>query len=258
MTFTLMLSKNTTTVKDTDMSEVRKPQASGEMSQVMIDLDIQFDDMFENHEEFAKRVTRKARELAAQLDRKTPLADVEADFKAKAYQNKDAKAEASELHGQILALLQDRSPEVLANLLQMMPSISDSISNEVKGMAIRNSNSQVLSKRHIHMMYTRLKKGYDTYVTFVKMMEGILLPAIPAKSGNFGDDSAITGTKIHRIYVMQTDENGKEFEMMYTNPWTCARHLGLEIKFYSDLIDMIVDNNYEIKGKAIRLEEVLR
>ncbi len=235
-----------------------KPKINGEMAQVMLDLGIQYDDMYDNRAEFAKRVTRKAREMAAQLDRKTPLADVEAEFKSKAYKNQDAKAEANELHGQILALLHGRDPEVLANLLLMMNSVSDSINNEVKGMAIRNSNSQVLSKRHIHLMYTRLKKGYDTYTQFVKLMHDELLPGIPAKSGNFGDDSAITKTKIYRIYIGETDEDGKAFELMFLNPWECATYLGVEIKFYLDLIEMIQDNNFEIKGKAIRLEEVPR
>jgi hypothetical protein len=235
-----------------------EPKINGEMAQAMLDLGIQYDDMYTNQEEFSKRVTRKARELAAQLDKKTPLADIEHDFKAKAYKNQEARDEAEELFNQMLVMLHGRDPEVLANLLLKISPLGDSINNEVKGMAIRNANSQILSKRHIHLMYTRLKKGYDSYVTFVKLMDNKLLPAIPAKSGNFGDDAAITKTKIYRIYITETDESGKEFEVMFLNPWECATYLGLEIKFYFDLIEMIEQNDYVIKGKAIRLVEVPR
>lgn len=228
-----------------------QPKPNGEMAQAMRDLGIEYEDMFENRAEFVKRVQRKARELAAQLDRKTPLADMEHNFKAKALKNKDAAAEAEEIFTRILDLVVGKDPEVLVHLLNKIPTLQTMIENEVRGMAMRESQSQVLSKRHTHLLYMRLKKGFDSYVKFCDLIYSEKYAAIPAKSGNYSDDG-VTGTKIYRIYV-----TGEE-EIMFLNPWECAHYLGVEISFYLDLIEMIKENNGKIKDFVVHLEEVPR
>ena len=229
------------------------PKPSGEMAQAMLDLGIDFDDMFQNREEFVKRVQRKARELAASLDRKTPLADIEHAFKAKAYKNKEAALAAEELFSKILDLVVGKDPEVLVHLLNKLPSLETMIENEVRGMAMRESQSQILSKRHIHLLYMRLKKGFDMYIKFCEMIYNERYAAIPAKSGNYSDDNGITNTKIYRIFI-EHDGN----EVMLMNPWEAAKYLGVEIVFYMDLIEMIQENEGKIKNFNVRLMEVPR
>jgi len=230
------------------------PKPTGEMAAAMLDLEIPYEDMFVNREEFSKRVQRKARELSAQLDRKTPLADVESAFKAKSHRNEDAKNKAKEIYSQILDLVVGEDPEVLANLLQMLTGVSTTVENEVRAMAIREASDQILSKRHVHLLYQRLQKGYDVYVKFCKLMYSENYSLIPSKPGNYADNTGSSGIKIYRIYV--TNETGEE--IMFMNPFPCAKYLGVEIKFFMDLFEILEENDYEIKGRKVRLQEVPR
>ena len=232
----------------------KTPVAKGEMRQALIDLEIQFDDMYDDPKAFSDRVLRKSRDLAAQLDRKQSLSTIEEEFRNKSLRNKDAKEKAEEIHSRILDLVVGEDPEVLANLIPMLHDIESTISNEVKAMAIRQVASTRLSKRHIHLMYMRLKKGIDAYVGFMDLMFDIKLPTIPAKPGNYSDDYQTSGVKIYRIYI----QDELEGEIMLQNPFAAAKLLGLEVKFWLDFFDIVKENNGVIKGKNVRLEEVPR
>lgn len=232
----------------------KTPVAKGEMRQALLDLDIPFDDMYDNPKEFSDRVIRKARELSAQLDKKNSLSVIEEEFKTKALRNKDAKERAEELHSRILDLVVGEDPEVLANLIGMLHDIETTVSNEVKAMAIRQVSVNNLSKRHIHLMYMRLKKGFDAYVGFMNLMFDIKLPAVPAKPGNYSDDYQTSGVKIYRIYI----EDELEGEIMLQNPFIAAKMLGLNIKFWSDFFDIVREADGVVMGKHVRLEEVPR
>jgi hypothetical protein len=100
-------------------------------------------------------------------------------------------------------------------------------------------------------MYIELKKGYDAYKQFLEMLyadEFKNLPTLPARSGNYGEKGAgSSGVKIYRI-IMD--------DVAWTNPFAWAHHLGLEITHYADVVDIIKENDYEIQGHKIRLEEV--
>lgn len=214
------------------------------------DLDIDHSDMMEDPRAFIKRVIDKSKWLETELTKKNSLNDIEVEFKKDAYKNEPAKARAEEIMSHFMDVLAAEDPAVIANLIPMLSEMTQFASNTVRAMSIRSSSKPHLSKKHLHVLYINLKKCYDAYVGFMKLFHGDLIgipPVIPAKSGNYGTDSSGSGIKIY-CYIIDGER--------YFNPFTVARMLGVEIKHYMDLTDMVEQNNGELMGVKITLEEI--
>lgn len=216
-----------------------------EFQSICDELDIDTTDMMDKPHQFIERIMTVAKRLGDDLERKTNLTDLEHDFKVKARGNPDAKARAEEIYSNLLDTLLEESPEVLANFINLIPDLTQFVVSNVRTHAIRDTDGVFLNKKQLHMQYIRLKKCYDAYTPFVKMFNDVkFTPIMPAKSGNYGTPGGV------KTYIFTVD--GIEV----VNPYKVAKKLGLEIKFYMDLIEIIDKNDGVIAGHVVEYTEV--
>lgn len=213
------------------------------------DLEINMDTMKEDPTSFLKACHAKSRWLAAELDKKTTLTDMESEFKQKAYKNKEAVTQADIVYNEILDIILDQEPEVIAVLLGKMTDINGIAANQVRSHAIRASDKEHLSKKHLHYMYVQLKTCYDAYVKFLQMfnpesIKGVGI--IPSKSGNYGTDN-VSGVKLYSYTV-----DGE----YVANPFRVAKMLGLSIKHWMDLNDILEEADFQIGDHVVTRKEI--
>jgi hypothetical protein len=220
------------------------------MQRLLTDLEVDFSDMLTDPNTFIKRVVSKSRELAAELDKKNNLGEIESRYKANCYRNKEAADRAEELKAQIMSMIFAETPEVIANLLPMFAELTGDMANEVRTASFRASNVSYLPKRMILDHYIRLKKMYEAYINFAKLMypdelKKVLPPTIPPKTGNYG-----TGENHKTLYHAVIDGE------TYINPYEAGRILGVEVNHYMDIVDAIrAATDGEINGRKVDLQE---
>jgi hypothetical protein len=214
------------------------------------DLGIEYDDMLTDPKSFIRRVVDKATWISNELSKTNTLATIEDEFKSAARKNEPAKLRAEQIYNDILDIIAKEDAEVLVNLLPMLAEVTQFASNNVRAMSIRSSSTPHLSKRHLHLLYIDLKKCYDAYIGFMRLFHGADIgkpPIIPSKSGNYSSGSAGTGVKIYTYTI------GKE---KFRNPYEVAKMLGVDIKHYMDLTDIINANNGVVNGTKVKMEEI--
>lgn len=224
-------------------------------SQVLEDLQVDASDMMTEPKKFIQRVMLKANELAKQLDAKSTLSDVERAFKEKALKNEDAFNKAEEIFNEFYNKVSELEPEVLVNLLTMIPDLLSMANSSVRSMSMRTSGTAQLSKKQVNLLYIRLKNLYEAYITFMKFFHPDEIgtpPVIVAKKGNFSDFSSTSGIKVFEFII---DGNS------YLNPFSVADKLGIKVKHYMDLPDAITDlqkDNPEtlINGFKVELKDI--
>lgn len=207
------------------------------------DLEIPYEDWTENPKEFAKRLRDAANKLDVQLREKNNVISMEERFKAKALSNPEFNAQADEFIDSIMDQIMQMEPEVLACVLTKLPEVSSSIARTIRTMSMRQEKQ--FSKKRVHLMYNRLRKAYETYVEFMKTFRAAEIgnpPNIPARPGNYGNDSL--SIKEYVFYIDDVD---------YLNYYTAARILGVEISHYMDLVDMF-EGQTELNGHKISLQ----
>jgi hypothetical protein len=218
------------------------------LAQLFTDLNIDWSDLQTDPANMVKKIHAKGMWLATELDKGDTLQELETKFKKDAYANEPARERAYEIMTVIRGMIVDEDAAVIANLLTMLPEVLQTASNQVKTMSVQGVAELSLSKKHLHLMYTQLKKGYETYVSFVKAFHkdlDVKFPSLPAKSGNYGGRNH--EVKIYRIHI-----DGD----VWTNPFQAAKQLGLEgFSTYMDIIEMLQDKE-EIRGFKVKLEEV--
>lgn len=209
------------------------------------DMGIDFSDWQTNPAEFCKRVAKKANELAAELQKENSLMDTEERFKARAYSNKEAAAEAQEFIDLLMEKMSNSSPEVIANIMVRMPEVTSYGHTIIRTTSMRLGRS--MSKKRTHAMYVKLRKMYESYTNFYKMVYPDQLknpPIIPARSGNYGDEGKNLGIKEY-IFCIGEEE--------YMNYYTAARILGIEIANYMDLVEYYQANKTSTDGRKLTL-----
>ncbi len=211
------------------------------IAQAMEDLQITTDDMQTDPKAFIKRIMNKAAWLESQLKKPNSLSDIEEDFKSKAFKNTEAKVKAQQVISKIMNLIFEEDIEVVANILTMFPEVTSTANNMVKSMSIRQSNTEVYTKRELHLMYMALKKGYEHYIRFMEVFYADKLPKVPpvirGLSGNYVERSS-SGIKTY-IYTLDGEE--------YTNAYSVARKLGIQerVSFYLDLVEICESGEFE-------------
>ena len=233
----------------------KMPNQKEIFNQVLADLEIDNSDMMDNPKPFIDKVIAKSKELAKQLDAKGTLSEHERTFKEKAMKNTEAKAKAEELYEQIYALVADQDPEVLVNLLGFFPEVTSMMASSIRSMSMRSGNVTTLSKKQINLLYIKLKKTYETYITFMQFFSPELIyknpPVIPPKKGNYSDHSATSGIKTYLFII-----DGAE----WINPFPVAKLLGIDMKHYMDLPQAIeklqADGNEKINGHTVKLVDI--
>jgi hypothetical protein len=231
------------------------PNQKEMFNQVLADLEVDSSDMMDNPKPFIDRVIAKSKELAKQLDARGTLAEHERLFKENAVKNVDAKAKAEEIYETISQLIAEQDAEVLVNLLPLMTDVTAMMSSSIRSMSMRSGNVTTLSKKQINMLYIKLKKTYETYVTFMEFFTPEKLyknmPVIPPKKGNYSDHSVSSGIK---TFIFMID--GKE----WINPFPVAKLLNIEMKHYMDLPDAIrklqPNGDEKINGHEVKLVDV--
>jgi hypothetical protein len=224
-------------------------------NQVLADLEIDASDMMDDPKPFIDRVIAKSKELAKQLDARGTISEHERMFKERANKNQEAKDKAQEVYEQIYAIIAEQDPEVLVNLLPLMTDITSMMSSSIRSMSMRSGNVTTLSKRQINLLYIKLKKTYETYITFMEFFAPELIykhcPVIPPKKGNYSDHSITSGIK---TYIFMID--GAE----WINPFPVAKLLDIEIQHYMDLPDAIrklqPNGDEKINGKEVKLVDI--
>ena len=212
---------------------------------IVEELGIDFSDMMIDPFEFTKRVAAVAELLSAELDKSQTSTDLERKFEETACRNTDARERAKELLDKFLTEVLNESAEVCANVLDLLPDATRSIDSKVKSMGVR-SISPNLSKRQLHAQYTALKKFYDTWVKFaIKLFDGTLMdaimpdkvkiPILKAKPGNYSERFPEHGAKSYRFYFADSIDD----DDYAIDPWFVANKLGITIKKWSDLSELI-------------------
>lgn len=211
---------------------------------LMDDLGIDYSDMETNPKVFCRRVYDAAMNLSRTLDEKQTDADIQRKFREKATKDEDAIKEAQLAYDAISKIIHDLSPAAVANLLPMMSEITSQMNNVVKTAAYRESDDKRLSKKYVHEMYINLKKFYEVYVNYLKLFNGVKenFPIIPAKSGNYSN-----GATSSSFFIVEIDGEP------YWNPYRAAKVLGLEIDFYTDLIEIVKNSDGKIGDHNVRL-----
>ena len=75
---------------------------------------------------------------------------------------------------------------------------------------------------------------------------------LPVKSGNYSDNSSATGVKLYEFTLI--DKEGRS--VTYPSPYTVARKLGLDIKHYMDLPELLEQHNFFVNGFKVKMEEM--
>jgi hypothetical protein len=229
--------------------------AKEQFNQVLADLEVDSSDMMDNPKKFIDRVIAKSKELAKQLDARGTLAEHERLFKDNAVKNVDAKAKAEEIYEIISQLIAEQDAEVLVNLLPLMTDVTSMMSSSIRSMSMRSGNVTTLSKKQINMLYIKLKKTYETYITFMEFFDPDKIyksnPVIPPKKGNYSDHSVSSGIK---TFIFMIDGNE------WINPFPVAKLLGITMKHYMDLPDAIrrlqPNGDEKINGHEVKLVDV--
>lgn len=198
-----------------------------DMIGIFQDLDIEYSDWTENPKEFAKRLRDKAHQLDAQLKEKNTVLDLEERFKAKAFGNREANDRAEEFISYILDQIAEMDVETQACVLTRLPEVTQTIAKTIRVTSMRQERT--FSRKRVHMMYNKLRKAYETYVSFMSTFRPEDIgkpPMIPARPGNYASDHSSI-----KEYIFWID--GKD----YVNYYTAARILGQEITHYTDLVD---------------------
>ncbi|UOF81966.1 hypothetical protein [Caudoviricetes sp.] len=212
------------------------------------DLGIDYSDMHSNPGDFARRVADAAKKLGTQLDQKNTLSDYVERFKYDAEHNTQAKEIADNFVARMEEEVYNFTPEVMVNILAQMPHLMQEMHGIVRATAQRKGN--FFSRRRIHAMYVRIRKAYEAHVDFYKMFDAEAVkgvPIIPARSGNYSDDSSLGITEY--VFFIGTTE--------YYNYYEAAKVLGIEIKNYMDIVEYF--NTHEsFEGKPLRLVELTR
>lgn len=218
------------------------------------ELSIDSSDMESNPRAFALRCMAKAKELAIKLDDKATGSEIEQKFKRNSLNNSADKATALKVKDEIYTILLAQTPAVLANLLTMMPELTQHMSAEIRNASFVGRGEQQLTKKHILDQYMRLRTCHEAFVTYMRMfrLEEVSndpkrpqdnIAMIPSKSGNYSSGNSI---KLHRVII-----DGE----VYTSPFRAAKILGLEVFTYMDVIDIIRQSDGTIGDYKVGLEE---
>jgi hypothetical protein len=224
--------------------------AKNQFSQVLADLEVDSSDMMDNPKAFITRVITKSKELSAQLDARSTIGESEKRFKESALKNKDAQEKAKEIFDNIYDVVSEQEPDVLVNIMALMPDLIQLMNSSVRSMSMRSGNVTSLSKRQINLLYIKLKNTYETYIQFMKLFQPDKIgipPVIPPKKGNFSDHTATMGIKTFEFVI-----DGEP----WINPFAVAKELGLKIEFYMDLPEMIEKLGPEINGHTVTLNDI--
>ena len=215
---------------------------------VLQDIGIDYSDMETDSAAFCHRCVKAAKDLAFKLDRKETMPEKEASFKKDAYKDVEAAAIAKQIFEQIMNLVVQQTPEVLANLLPMFPEITASLNAQVRSASYRGEAAEGLSKKHLYEMYNTLRKCHEAFVTYKKLVdyEGFMKDPtagalIPAKSGNYGNG----GKHTLALYKIVIDGDS------YINPFEAARILDVKVTTYMDMVEMIRNIEPNKKGKKV-------
>lgn len=217
------------------------------MASIFYDLNIDASKLMDNPKEFLEVMRMAASKLDSQLKDSNSLQSMEDKFRQNALKNKEANEEADEFINQITDLFSELSPETLCCILVRLPEVSRQIKSGITAMAMRQEKT--FSKKRIHFMYNSLRKAYERYVTFLKAFYPEKIgnpPMIPARPGNYGNDSA---TIVEYIFIIDNEP--------YANYYTAARIVGVPINHYMDLVDAFrAAENNEINGHKIILKVI--
>lgn len=224
-------------------------------NQVLADLEISSEGMMDDPKPFIDRVIAKSKELAQQLDSRSTMSEHERLFKDNSLKNDDARKKAEEVFEQIYSIIAEQDAEVLVNLLPMMTDITSMMTSSIRSMSMRAGNVTTLSKRQINLLYIKLKKTYETYITFMQFFAPEKIyktcPVIPPKKGNFSDHSATSGIRTFEFII-----DG----VSWINPFPVAKLLDIEMKHYMDLPDAIrrlqPEGGEEINGHKVELKDI--
>lgn len=216
------------------------------MVAIFKDLDIPHADMMDNPAEFAKRLREAAAKLNVELSQKNSIITMEDRFKSNAAKNVEANEFAEKFVDELHDAIMSMDPEVMACILVRLPHITSEIGKTIRAISMRQERKH--SKRRTHLMYNRLRKSYDRYVSFMKMMMPAEIgnpPAIPSRPGNFSSDEST-----YLEYEFFIDGEG------YLNWYTVANILEVEIKSYMDLVDIFRNSNGKWNGRVIEVKVV--
>lgn len=209
-----------------------------------IDLGVDYENWRTDPKDFCEKVAKRARELAIDLEKANTVMSNEESFKAQAYKDKEAIAAAEEIINNLMDILVASSPEVIANVMIRMPQVTSFGHTTIRTMAMRKTRTY--TKKRTHAMYVRLRKMYESYTEFMKLMYPEDLknpPIIPAKSGNYGKDTEL-GIK---EYIFCID--GEEF----MNYYEAARLIGITIESYMDLVEYYQANDTTEDGRELTM-----
>ena len=220
-------------------------EEKNQVSIILEDLEVNSEDMMSDPKAFIVRIIKKSKELAAILDSKSTISEHERVFKEKAYKNEAAKDKAQEIFDSFYSVIVEQEPEVLVNLLTMFADLISVANSSVRSMSMRTSGSAALSKKQINLLYIKLKKTYETYISFMKLFHSTEIgmpPVIPPKKGNFSSDYSSSGIKTFE-YILDG--------LSFINPFVVANKLGLKVSHYMDLSEEIVKIQKENPGELI-------
>ena len=224
-----------------------------QFSQVLADLETDSSDMMTDPDAFITRVIAKSKELAAQLDAKSTMVEVERTFKEKAMKDSSAKEKAEKIFNEFYDILAEQDSAVQVHFMGLLPELMKLCNSSIRSMSMRTNNVSSLSKRQINLLYIKLKNTYETYIQFMKMFHPDMIPknptVIPAKKGNYSDYTASTGIKTYEFWI-----DG----VSYVNPYPVAKMLGIEIVFYMDLPELILEKlvDGKINGHEVVLKDI--
>ena len=230
-------------------------EEKNQVSIILEDLEVDSSDMMSDPKAFIVRIIKKSKELANILDSKSTISEHERMFKEKAYKNEAAKDKAQEIFDSFYATIVEQEPEVLVNLLTMFADLISVANSSVRSMSMRTSGSAALSKKQINLLYIKLKKTYETYISFMKLFHANEIgvpPVIPPKKGNFSDGYSSSGVKTFEFTLDGLD---------FVNPFVVANKLGLKVDHYMDLPDLILSMKEDgkdlvINGIKVELKDI--
>lgn len=214
------------------------------MSSIFLDLEIDISIMHSDPDEFAAQVYSKADYLLNILNSKTSLKGARQEAVKSAERNQAAKVKGKEWFSARTSGITDDmdslSLDELFHAIQEAKELVKDLELEFYSRAnealVRNQSS-VIDKGLAHEQYKQLRKSFDTFREFTKMIHKKNFVPLDPKSGNYGDPTmAFPSYKV-----------GDE---IYYNYRAVARLLDLnpdDFKNHGDLIEVLEAGDFNVE-----------
>ncbi len=192
------------------------------------DLEIDFSNMLEDREGFAKQCLEKAEELKSIMRGNTSISAHIS--KAPPYEG-DYK-EFDKLTTALYGYAEDNFPiSAYKTLAKKLRKLADSIEYlaTVKAVAELSDTVSVMDKATAAAQYSRLREAYNQWCEAVKLFDMGEFEKLKPMTGNYGGDAAL----VHYEFFFPGESEGYRMHL------SVCRKLGIELRNLMDTIDYI-------------------